>query len=1065
MTAVEPAGFFVLRTPLLPFETLTRLSEGLAAPTALDDPTCLADAWARDRARLREQLQALLRTPVIREAIFIASPDLDRAIDRWLTDPADPRADATERAVLRYVTRMASRPTPFGLFAGSGVGTLAGTTCLVVGARAECRRHTRLDMDYLVVLADGLSRDPALAPVVRYTPNSSLYCSGDRWRFVETRMQHKTRSHHLVAVEDSAALRSTIERARDGAMRARLASALVDRAITADEADAFVGELIESQILVSDIECPVTGLEPLAHLMQLCRRGPEGEPAAQQLAQVAAAIDALDSSGLGTEPARYRSIAQRLEAFPARVDLARLFQVDLVRPTTAATLDRALVDEIISGADVLRRLRSGADHDELGRFRAAFAERYEQREVPLVDVLDEESGVGAALIEGGHIDASPLLRGLDFPSAPTPALRWSAREMFLLHRVGQALMAGDHEMALSPRDIDEMATKGAPPLPDAYSVMATLIPPLAREAEDRSGRVLLHSVGGPSGANLLGRFCHADPDLLAKVTAHLREEEALDPDAVFAEVVHLPEGRLGNILLRPVLRRCEISYLGRSGASADQQIPVTDLTLRLSDDRFVLRSRRLGRRIVPRLTSAHNFTQRTLNVYRLLCLLQSEGRLAGCTWDWGALAALPFLPRVTYGRLVFARAAWRVVREEIRLLKEAPSGAAQYDAVQRWRATRRLPRWVVLTDADNTLPVDLDNALAIDSLIHLLKDRESATFIEMYPGSDELCAKGNDGHYVHELLIPCIVGAHTGDGEPALRAHRDDSLTIQRTFAPGSEWVFAKLYSGASTADRLLSQVIGPVSKTLQAKGLIDRWFFVRYTDPDEHLRWRLHAAGKTRPSTVQRHIERSITKALADAHVRRVVFDTYEREIERYGGAAGMEAAEEYFWADSEAIVELLDSVSPELRWQAAVPGIDTLLSDFGFDSDAKLRLMLKLREIFGREFHADTPFARQLAAKYRTVKPDLQRLIDSESGDAATPWLDAFGRRSSRARSALTRLHAAAHAELLDVPLAALAESYVHMHLNRLFRSEPRAHELVVYDFLSCLYEGRAARVSSER
>ena len=68
-TAVVPAGFFVLRTPLLPFDTLTRLSEGLEAATALDNPACLREAWSRDRARLRERLQALVGTPVIREAI------------------------------------------------------------------------------------------------------------------------------------------------------------------------------------------------------------------------------------------------------------------------------------------------------------------------------------------------------------------------------------------------------------------------------------------------------------------------------------------------------------------------------------------------------------------------------------------------------------------------------------------------------------------------------------------------------------------------------------------------------------------------------------------------------------------------------------------------------------------------------------------------------------------------------------------------------------------------------------------------------------------------------------
>ncbi len=1063
--AMEPAGFFVLRTPLLPFDALIRLSENLEAPTAVDDPTRLPDAWLRDRARIRERLRALVREPAVREAIFVASPDLDRAIDRWLSGSEGEKAEATERAVMKYVTRMAARATPFGLFAGSGVGTVGATTCLAVSTRATCRRHTRLDMNYLSELTDALARDPSLASVVSYTPNSSLYRSADRWRFVETRMQDRNRSQHLVALDDSDAIASTIERACEGAGRAALAAALVDEDIAMDEAAAFVGELIESQILVPDIECPITGCEPLAHLIRLLRRTTDGERVAYELEQVAAALESLDTGGLGVAPARYRSIAQRLEALPAKVDLARLFQVDLVRPADTATLDRALVDEIIRGVDILRRLSPDTGHDELARFRAAFAERYEQREVPLVEALDEESGVGATLVEGGQRDASTLLRGLDFPAVPSSTAGWGRREAHLLHRIGQALSDGHRELVLTARDVDEMGSSRVPPLPDACSVMATLIPSIARNVEERDVRVLLHNVSGPSGAKLLGRFCHADPDLLANVATHLAEEESLDPDAIFAEVVHLPEGRLGNILLRPVLRRYEIPYLGRSGAPVDQQIPVTDLTLRLSNDRFVLRSRRLGRRIVPRLTSAHNFTALTLNMYRFLCLLQSDGRLHGCAWNWGALASLPFLPRVTYGRLVFSRATWRLTREDVRPLTHAIQGPAQYEEVQRWRTERRLPRWVVLTDYDNTLPVDLDNPLAIVSLIQLLKDRESATLTEMYPGPDELCAEGDDGRYAHELLIPCIVRSPTiaGSGESSDSPDKPRAPTsIPRTFAPGSEWVFAKLYAGANTADRLLSEVIGPVTTALLTKGSIDRWFFIRYGDPDEHLRWRLHVAGTTRAATVQRHIERVVSDALARGIVRRLAFDTYEREIERYGGKAGVEAAEHYFWADSEAVVRLLDPVkdigtSRDMRWQAAIPGVDMLLSDLGLDLAAKLQVMRKLRDVFGREFRADAAFARQLAAKFRTVRPDLERLLDL---DSSTPWLDVFARRSTHTREALTRLRGAEREGSLEVPAVVLAESYVHMHLNRLFRADQRAHELVIYDFLSCLYEGRLAR-----
>jgi len=138
-------------------------------------------------------------------------------------------------------------------------------------------------------------------------------------------------------------------------------------------------------------------------------------------------------------------------------------------------------------------------------------------------------------------------------------------------------------------------------------------------------------------------------------------------------------------------------------------------------------------------------------------------------------------------------------------------------------------------------------------------------------------------------------------------------------------------------------------------------------------------------------------------------------------------------------------------------------LLSDFGFDVHARLRLMRKLREIFGREFHADAALARQLAAKYRAVKPHIERLLDSEA-DNSSSWLDTFAVRSAHAREGLARLRAAEHARLLQLPLAVLAESYVHMHLNRLFRAEQRAHELVIYDFLAYLYESRVAQLRAQ-
>ncbi|WP_127138032.1 thiopeptide-type bacteriocin biosynthesis protein [Flagellimonas oceanensis] len=61
-----------------------------------------------------------------------------------------------------------------------------------------------------------------------------------------------------------------------------------------------------------------------------------------------------------------------------------------------------------------------------------------------------------------------------------------------------------------------------------------------------------------------------------------------------------------------------------------------------------------------------------------------------------------------------------------------------------------------------------------------------------------------------------------------------------RNFALGSEWLYYKIYIGPQTGDALLSQAIKPLVSNLIGRKLIDKWFFIRYTDPDFHIRIRL---------------------------------------------------------------------------------------------------------------------------------------------------------------------------------------------------------------------------------
>jgi thiopeptide-type bacteriocin biosynthesis protein len=1061
-----PSGFFVLRTPLLPFEEMAAWSEGLEAVGSLGDPRRLEAALERDRARLRARLLALVTRPELREAIFVASPSLDETLEVWQKEPDSKRGRKLEPAVVSYFSRAAARATPFGLFAGCTTGTIDTQTRLQLHSWERYQRHSRLDMDYLWALAEAVERDPQLRKTLTYEPNSSLYEVAGRLRLAEARLTATGRSYHLVAVDKSPYLTAVLEQAQGGTALEAVAGVLVDDEISQAEAEEYVAELVDNQLLVADARPLVTGDEPVHGLVATLGGHARTAQIAERVDEARAALEAIDAEGLGTSPDRYRAVASLLGELPAQPDLSRLVQVDLVKPAQQAMLGGRVVSELARGARILHQLAPPQEPDGLSRFREEFFRRYETREIPLVEALDEEIGIGFERSDSPLAEASPLLAGLPFRGGEQEARRWTARDALLLGKLAQALAEGDREIALEASDLEALASEQRPPLPDAFYVMATVAAESDRAIAQGAFRVFLQHLYGPSGAVLLGRFCHADQTLHQFVRAHLREEEARRPERVFAEIVHLPEGRIGNILCRPVLRDYEIPYLGRSGAPADRQIPVTDLLASVRDARIVLRSDRLGREVVPRLTTAHNYTWRSLGVYRFLCALQHQDTAAGLTWDWGPLQDAPFLPRVVSGRLVLCRARWNVTEAELRALGQT-RGADQFAAVQAWRAERQLPRYVALADRDNELVIDLDNVLSVAALAHQLRGRRQAVLVEMFPDPDALCVTGPEGRFVHELVVPFVQAAPPRP-EPDNAAPQATGSAVRRRFPPGSEWLYAKLYTGAGTADQVLNHLVGPLVRSSLASGAADAWFFIRFADPDWHLRLRLHGEPGRLHAEVLPSLEAAAAPLLETGQLWCVQLDTYEREVERYGGDRGIELAEHVFDADSEAVLTIMGSswgdAGLDLRWRLAMRGIDLLFDDLGLALEEKRSVARRARESFGREFGIDGNFRGRVSQRYRAERARLEALLDPGRAPPAplAAGLEALRRRSLQLAPVTAELRQLGQAGRLSATMTDIAMSYAHMHVNRLLRSAQRAQELVLYELLDRAYSAQAGRRS---
>ena len=1089
---ITPAGFFVLRTPLLPVDDLIRWSDSLHASEVFRsdaDSVAVRLAWQKDIDVVRARLREIVDRPEVRQALLVASPSLESSINHWAHDPDSKKGLQTERSIVRYFARMVGRATPFGLFSGCSMGTVAdgpreiADDELRLESRANYRVKNRLDYYYMCALASGLQRLPSFADELRYWPNSSLHLIGDVWHYVETTLLDPYPSHHLVEVHNDSYICEVLERARTGARIPELMDALLllprGSRFSRHDAREYVQELVNAQVLVSSLSPLVTGQSPLDDLIGQLAGLQSGMGPAETLRRIRTRLAEFDGRGLGIPRTDYEQITSTARSLTASLDSPFPFQVDMMKPFQKGVLSAHVIDELVGGVEFLCATGASPPREpgDVRAFREAFSSRYGQVWMPFLQVLDEDVGIGfgrhlpsrtSFIIRGGSLAAQRL----------NDDLRFNEYHAVLLRKVVECASSGASEILLQKSDFP---ARGLAPrsLPGSFMIRASIGAPSIAALREGDFRLYLRYSFTWSGTAFLARFCSLDAGLTFHVRSHLRDEETNDKDAVYADIVYLPEGRAGNVLYRPVLRNYEIEYLGRSGASTEQRLPISDLLVKVTGNgEIVLRSRHLGKRVIPRLTAALDYTNpRLAPVYRFLGFLQYGPQTNVPIFDWGPLATLESLPRVRVGRVVFSPAQWRIMPKEMDCLTTGDR-CDRFIAVQELRDKRRLPRWVLFVQKDNTLPVDLDNPLSVDAFGHILKRAGEGRLVEMYPGPGEMCVTGPEGHFHHELTIPFLAQSvptapdqPTSSG-PMRPVEVNLSSTVDRhvtSFPPASEWAYIKLYAGPATLDEVLSGTIPSLVRAAFSDGLAMSWFFVRYADPEPHLRIRFHGEPKCLTEKLLPLVTTTLDPFLSGQRIWKMELSTYEREIERYGGLEGTAIAEEIFCADSEAVLAILQALDPNdnssTRSLVAIMGIDRLLGDCGLVLSERREIVRRGSDSLRLHLRSDSKERRHLDRMFREQRTQINALLDGlhDGGKAMAAASEAFQARSAQVAPLVRRLRSLDQRSQLSHSVRALASSFVHMHVNRVLRFASPQAELPLYHLLFRAYCGRLATIAA--
>ncbi|MEV6120193.1 lantibiotic dehydratase [Streptomyces sp. NPDC052077] len=783
--------------------------------------------WLLDRARLdgrraegaellagelresRRSLRASLADDRLRLGLLLASPALDGRLDTYLRDTGDRpgnRLRRIERAALTYLYRTACKTSPFSTFTGIGLGAFAGDpaddgTELRTGG--DWVSHVRLNVVVLARITELVMADPLRRRDLPVVLSPGWGRDADRIRYVR---------HVTTAGDDSAAvtfdavrdrlfyLRSsgTLERllewlgGRNAPVRHRdLVDWLAAEHDTGrEECERYASALVDlGMVQVPVLRADVHGGDPLRSYQDALRslRVPWADRLAGLLDGPADCLARYPGAGVRERRDLLASLRNRL------LEVQRELGADgsAALPQTLMYEDVRTDGEAVCGPAVLggetgRALR--AVEGVLPLFDLTLPQR-----VTLLGFFLARYGRGGrcddllGLVHDFHEDFfdqyvsfTSKRSAFDEEGGYRPEENWLGQpEMKALDRARRHFHEGMRALwrdsggeaaeielprALLDGAAAELGTLSGHFTPQSHHLQ------LSRPPGGPPLVVLNKSYGGL--AFPFSRFSHlydGPGEQAPPLSGALREEMAArrPRGAVFAEVTGGPVS--SNLNLHGRLTDHQIVCPGEtSSVPEEDRIHLDDLYVEHDEEagRLVLRSRRLGREVVPAYFG-YLVPIALPEIPRTLLLLSPSTMAPFDVWagvpEGPAEDGVTRRPRVRHGGVVVSRRSWTADAGALPVRRTGSGEEEYYLEFLRWRRAHGLPDRCFATASRSgrgpvgakPVYVDFDSPLSL-AAFDALVDREPGTrvvFREMLPSEDGLHLTSPRGRHVAELAV------------------------------------------------------------------------------------------------------------------------------------------------------------------------------------------------------------------------------------------------------------------------------------------------------------------------
>ncbi|MGG8495317.1 lantibiotic dehydratase [Tenacibaculum sp. TC6] len=992
-------------------------------------------------------VKELFNDSLFKEGIFLASPELYHEWEKFYNGHNN-KEEKIVRSILKYYIRVTSNPVPFGLFSTYSILQPNSDNN---NTNISYSRFSSLDMTFLMKLIHTMNKRQEIKSKLKYFPNNTCYALGDEIRYIEVIENNSDINFKLSTVNKDEVLSFVLKETDKGLSLKELHNVLLDNleGVEKEEIDEYIEELIRSQIITSSLDICLNHESPLKQLILFFEENFMKEPneyintVFNLLNELDKGLMYLDNAPKYNDISKYKkiiSVAQKSELefnpkYLINTNLKKnvekkapfLFQKDLKK------INKAI--QILSLFTPKTFLNKYVPNRNLKKFIEAYMKRYEARQMPLLSVLDNVTGIGYIQDENDFNSFSNVIDDIDFNEIENPnnEQQFSSNkdiDGFWFDAILKAHRNHATEIDLKLENLDDLREKkNTKDFSGTFSVLYSKV----------KDTISIMSVGSTTALHYIGRFTSSDDEIKKFANEITEAEKRIFSDKLLAEIIHLPAYRAGNISIRNVDRDCEIPILSKS-SSTTKTVLLKDILISIDDGNIKLKDKN-QREIIPFLSCAQNYHRDTLPVYHFLCDLQSQYRSNILDLHLNNLfyQYFSYIPRIKYGDdIILFLARWSIRYSEFNDFKKKSSEVDSNYIFKEFLQKLKIPNLITLLE-NNREPIvlDIENPYMVNWLLEELEKKKKIIITEFI--SDY---KTNS--FCNEYLMSFYCKPEPSDTK--INIKYDD---IKRSFSPCDEWVYFKIFTGINIANKILISKVDRIIEELKNNGIIDKWFFIRYKDPDFHLRIRLHLKNDKEKGKVINMFNNYFKDLISNDLVWKLDISTYEREVERYYGKF-IEETETVFSEDSTMVLKLLKSLKKDNReddlWLYCLKSIDAYFELFNFSLEEKYLMLDAMYKNISIEFNSNKTIRAQIDKKFRKEYNRICEIILKE--DLYSSLID---KRNIALKNTI-------YSRLIKEPdfiIKDLISNYIHMTVNRFITANSGMHELVFYGLLEKYYK----------